>query len=240
MVAEQQHKVTLDTGKGPLKLHVCKDGSIENDEWVKIYDVSFPPEQRQDLAQLKQQLEDGSMELDETRDQDNNILCMTVTEVFQPRSKAPWAFLLACYTAVIPEMRGLGIGSVHRRRLDELLKVEYPTFMGIFSEIESTREAGIDPQLMQTRVRRKSFFMKLGLLPVDIDYRFPSYTPGGSPLHGELLFVPFAASADSMLDRKTLSVVLTRIYTEGYGVSPNDPFIAAVLSSLPPQIKVGQ
>lgn len=221
---------TVQTPFGPKVLDVCRDGTSDNDDWIRVYDVSFPESQRQDINDLKRQLLDGSMELDETRDQDGDILCMTITEVFRKRtdgSSPP--FLLACYTAVAPEFRGLGIGSIHRRKLGDLLKSEYPEYLGIFSEIESTREKGIDEESMRTRIRRKAFFMRLELLPIDIDYLFPNYLPGGPPLHGELLWVPFGSAS---LAPSVLSSVLTRIYVEGYGLKPEDPLIASALSQV--------
>jgi len=222
---------TVDTPFGPKTLEVCKDGSTDNDDWIGVYEASFPESQRQDISDLKRQLSDGSMELDETRDQDDDILCMTITEVFrrtQPLKDTQ--FLLACYTAVVPQYRGLGIGSIHRRKLGALLNWEYPDYLGIFSEIESTREEGVAPEAMKIRVRRKAFFMRLGLIPIDIDYLFPNYVAGGEPLHGELLWVPF--QGEQVLP-STLNSVLLRIYTEGYGLRPDDPLITRMLSSLP-------
>jgi len=222
---------TVDTPFGPKVLEVCKDGSTENNDWISVYEVSFPESQRQGINDLRRQLSDGSMELDETRDQDGDILCMTITEVFRRKQSAKNAqFLLACYTAVVPEYRGLGIGSIHRRKLGALLKSEYPDYLGIFSEIESTREEGVAPQAMKIRVRRKAFFMRLGLIPIDIDYLFPNYVSDGEPLHGELLWVPF--QSEQVLP-SALRTVLLRIYTEGYGLRPDDPLIARMLGSLP-------
>jgi hypothetical protein len=211
---------TIQTPFGPRTLHVCKDG--EGSAWVEVYESSFPVAQRQSVAQLRDLIRSGTMELDETRDQDEQIVCITLTEVFDHQ---PPEFLLACYTATPPQLRSLGIGSIHRRRLVELLRAEYPRHLGLFSEIESTREAGLEPSVLQTRLRRLAFFERLGVERLPIDYRFPSFE-GGAPLQGELLWVPFGAPT---LDRVTLRNVLIRIYTEGYGLDPSDPFIGDAL-----------
>jgi len=218
----------IETRFGRKSLHVCKDGSAENTEWISIYEEAFPPDQRQDLDDLKQQLQVGSMELDETRDSDNNILCMTITEVFRQPPSLP-TFLLACYTAVVPDMRGCGIGSIHRSRLDGLLASEYPDYIGIVSEIESTFESGLSAEALKIRVRRKAFFMKLGLQPLALDYYFPSYAKGAKPLPGELLWVPFN---DTNMTSAMLAGVVTRIYTEGYRLNEGDPLIGKVLDSI--------
>ena len=210
---------TITTPGGPKALHVCKDGDGANDAWVQVYEAAFPDGQRQSISQLRDQIRLGRMELDETRDQDDQIACMTLTEVF--REPEP-AFLLACYTATPAPLRSLGIGSIHRRRLVELLQKEYPDFLGLFSEIESTREAGLDPETLRTRRRRLAFFLRLGVQRLPITYRFPSFHPGAKPLEGELLWVPFSTT---VLDAPALRVVLTRIYVEGYGLDPADPFI---------------
>lgn len=221
-------KATIQTPLGSKTLHVCKDGDGNNPEWLHIYEVSFPEGQRQSLDQIRAMLGAGTMELDETRDQEEHVMCLTLTEVFRDKrgEKAP-RFLLACYTATLPAMRSLGIGSIHRRRLVELLQGEYPDYLGIIGEIESTKEPGLPPDVLTLRKRRLAFFLRLGSQPLPVDYRFPSFVSGEKPLMGELLFTPFAAPA---LDRPTLSDILRRIYVEGYGLEPDDPFIDEVLA----------
>jgi hypothetical protein len=216
---------TIQTPLGPKTLHVCKDSDGESDAWVNVYECSFPQGQRQSVQQLRQLIKAGTMELDETRDQSEQINCMTLTEVF---GQAPPKFLLACYTATPPSLRSLGIGSVHRRRLVELLKAEYPDYLGLFSEIESTKEPGLDEQTLHTRKRRLAFFLRLGVERLPIDYRFPSFDGGGAPLQGELLWVPFG---EPVLQEGTLRQVLRRIYVEGYGLEQSDPFIQDALEA---------
>ncbi len=213
------------TEAGPLNLHVCRDGDGHDDGWVELYTEAFPPDQRQDLDDLRAQLLVGSMELDETRDDTGRLVCMSVTEVFTGTGPD---FLLACYTATRPDLRSQGIGSVHRRKLAELLQGEYPRALGLFSEIESTREPGLDAATRTLRERRLAFFLRLGVQRIDLDYLFPSFTPGTAPLHGELLWLPFGSAA---LDRDLLRSVLTRIYTEGYGVPTGDPFLTRALAT---------
>ncbi len=220
---------TLETPKGTIKLHVCKDGTFENTEWIELYEEAFPPSQRQNLEDVRKQLQEGAMELDETRDSKEDILCMTLTEVFGGDDSTEPNLLLACYTAVSHQMRGLGIGSIHRRKLGELLSSEYPDYLGIFSEIESTKEQGIDAKDMLVRTKRKAFFMRLGLLPVEIDYLFPSYVKGEPPLEGELLWVPFGPPE---LQVTALEKVLRRIYVEGYKLDESDPLIERVLKTI--------
>ena len=227
--------LTIRTSDGELAFHECKDGDPESSAWVPIYEEAFPPGQRQDVADVRARLRDGSMELDEARDDRDDVLCMTLTEVFGPRAgpeaelqpNGP-AFLLACYTATRPELRSLGIGSAHRRRLVELLRGEYPEYLGFFSEIESTREPGLAPEVREIRLRRRAFFLRLGVEPIAIDYRFPSFDRQAPALQGELLWIPFGAGG---LDAATLANVLTRIYVEGYGLAPSDPFIATALAA---------
>lgn len=225
----------VNTPQGQKVLHVCKDGTPEDNEWVAIYEEAFPTDQRQPLAQVKAALKTGDMELDVTHDADDNILCMTITEVFRdkPRSRGP-RFLLACYTAVVKAFRGCGIGSVHRRKMEQLLQTEYPTFLGLFSEIESTKEEGVSPEAMLVRTRRKSFFMKLGLQPLDIDYWFPNYEEGKPPVAGELLWYPFPGQS---LDTSTLAATVQRIYIEGYGLEPDDPQLKRVLKQFGSQVR---
>jgi hypothetical protein len=209
----------VDTPLGKKSLHVCKDGDGENDTWVTVYEEAFPRSQRQDVAALRSLIRSGRMELDETRDQHDEIVSLTLTEVF---SDSDPGFLLACYTATPPSLRSLGIGSIHRRRLVELLQQEYPRFLGLFSEIESTRESGLDESTRRTRERRLTFFLRLGVRRIPIDYRFPSFEPDHAPLEGELLWVPFGSEE---LAPNTLREILVRIYVDGYGLEKTDPFI---------------
>lgn len=218
---------TIETARGPITLHVCRDGDPENTDWVGIYNESFPPDQRQPLDEIQRDLTSGAMELDETRDENGRILCMTLSEIFRPKSQHV-SFVLACYTAVWPDMRGLGIGSVHRRKLEQLLRTEYGDFLGMFTEIESTTQHTDDATLRETRIRRKNFFLKLGLLPLNVPYLFPSYD-GSPPLEGELLWYPFA---DAQLAPSVLERVIYRIYTEGYGLDGDSKFVKDRLAAL--------
>jgi hypothetical protein len=217
-------KYRIKLPDGPTVLNVCKDGDGNGADWADIYEQSFPSGQRQAIPQIRELLRSGAMELDETRDETGRGLCMTLTEVFG--SPTP-EFLLACYTATRPELRSLGIGSLHRTRLLDLLKTEYPTCLGFFSEIESTHEPGLSPEALALRRRRLTFFLRLGVERIPIDYQFPSYHPGEEPLRGKLLWIPFG---NQSLDRPTLVEVLKRIYIEGYGLSPGDPFIPYALT----------
>lgn len=216
---------TIQAPSGPLSLHICKDGDGSNPGWVRLYEASFPAGQRQSVDQVREAIRAGSMELDETRDQDDRVVCMTLTEVFAGDGPD---FLLACYTATDPGLRSLGIGSIHRTRLVELLRGEYPGSLGLFSEIESTREPGLDPHTLETRRRRLAFFLRLGVQKLPIDYLFPSYEPGSGPLMGELLWVPFGGPTPGP---GVLREVLTRIYVEGYGLDPADPFIGEAIAT---------
>src|SRR5947209_20036668 len=178
----------IATPSGPKTLHVCRDRDAEGRGWVDAYEASFPAGERQGVEEIRALVEAGAMELDETRDQDEQIACMTVTEVFD---RVGPKFLLACYTATPPPLRSLGIGSLHRRRLVELLRAEHPDHLGLFSEIESTREPGLDAQTLLTRQRRLAFFLRLGVQRLPIDYRFPSYHPDAPSHRGELPRLPF-------------------------------------------------
>jgi GNAT superfamily N-acetyltransferase len=223
----QTTTATLETPNGPVTLHVCKDGTPENNEWVGIYNASFPPDQRQPLEELDAQLKTGAMELDETRDETGRILCMTLSEIFPPKEKHV-SFVLACYTAVMPDWRGMGIGTVHRKKLEQLLQNEYGSYLGMFTEIESTLQHTDDVELKTTRVRRKNFFLKLGLKPLNVPYRFPSYD-GSEPLEGELLWFPFAGDS---LNAEVLERVVFRIYTEGYGLHEGSDFVQTQMKAI--------
>ncbi len=221
--------MTVETPHGKLDLHVCKDGDTTNDDWIGIYNESFPDDWKEDISEIKMCIDSGSMELDETRDQAGRILCMTITEVFRPHHKNV-PFLLACYTAVSAGYRGMGIGTVHRNALTELLKDEYKNYFGNFTEIVSTKAKGFDDAEMETRHKRKRFFLKLGLQPISIDYRFPSTTNSEESLEGELLWLPFGDQKE--LPDDVLADVLQRIYTEGYGLRADDPFVASMLGQV--------
>lgn len=224
--------VKIQTPTGELSLHVLKERNEDNHDWIDIYTESFPPDQRQPIDDMRAQLKSGRMELDETRDANDKILCMTVSEIFHPGEGAP-PFILACYTAVTPSMRSLGIGTVHRKRVEQLLQSEYGGYLGMIAEIESTKQKTDDPELAQTRIRRKNFFMRLGLIPLDVPYRFPSYD-GSEPLEGELLWYPFAGQE---ITHEEVVPIVRRIYTEGYGLNEKDAFVNDELSGIKDALK---
>lgn len=210
---------TIETPDGPRTLHVCRDGDASGSAWIDVYEEAFPAGQRQSVDELREMVRQGSMELDETRDETGRIVCLTLTEVF--RAADP-EFLLACYTATPPSLRSLGIGTLHRRRLVDLLRSEYPDHLGLFSEIESTTEPGLDPATRALRRRRLAFFQRMGVRRLTLQYLFPSFHPDEPPLQGELLWVPFGREE---IEPATLRAVLRRVYVEGYSLDPSDPFI---------------
>src|SRR5271170_5194276 len=119
---------------------LCQPSTGQEDDWKNLYESSFPQDERMAVAELRRLLSNGSMMLHKTVNKTGELLCFSLTFPV-PNSD----FVLLSYIATDPTKRSGGFGSKHMKRLIEILKAQYPNHLGLFLEIESTREPGLDP-----------------------------------------------------------------------------------------------
>jgi GNAT superfamily N-acetyltransferase len=199
---------------------LCQVSMGQEDDWKSLYEIAFPDDERMPVQEIRQLLSIGKMQMHKTLNKNNELLGFSL--LFLPGSD----FVLLSYIATDPTKRSGGVGSKHLKRLIDMLKQQFPSHLGLFLEIESTKEAGLDAATMQLRQRRLAFYQRLGAKRLCKNYIMPTLMPGGKERPGELLWIEFG----SPVDDNGVEHVIRDIYSLAYNLPLTDPSVQQVLS----------
>jgi hypothetical protein len=141
-----------------------------------------------------------------------------------------WSFLR--YFAIAGERRGQGLGRQFWQLLHQSLREKaWPTC--IIFEVEDPLEAAGDEAERVIRERRISFWAACGgrLVPAS-EYVLPDYAASGTT-EPVLLMAAAPAAAPAVQGDRLRKLVLA-IYTDRYGMAPDDPIVSRALASIAP------
>ena len=201
---------------------VCQPSSGQEDDWKSLYESAFAQDERMPVPEIRQLFAKGSMQLHKTTNKAGELLCFSLT--FFP----PSDFMLLSYIATDSTKRSGGYGSKHMKRLIELTKAQHPNHLGLFLEIQSTKEAGLNAETQKARNRRLDFYHRLGAKRLCKTYLEPNLgSPGGAPRHAELLWIEFG---NRTVDDTVLPRVIQEIYQHAYNLPASDPLAQQVLA----------
>ncbi len=202
-------------------INLCIQSNGSEDDWKNLYEASFPLDERMSPTDVRTLLASGTMLLHKTTDGQGALLCFSLVTVLSNN-------VLLAYIATDQTKRSSGVGSKHMKALIDLLKKLYPAYIGLFLEIESTKEKNLSVDEDKARKRRLAFYQRLHCKRMlHKEYLLPSYAPGTPARQGELLWSEFAGPVDN---DATLKAVISEIYTKAYGLSPTDPTMVKVIS----------
>ncbi|HEY2575843.1 MAG TPA: GNAT family N-acetyltransferase [Streptosporangiaceae bacterium] len=139
-----------------------------------------------------------------------------------------WSFLR--YFAIAGERRSQGLGRQFWQLLHQSLRKEaWPT--RIVFEVESPSEAAIDQAERVIRQRRIRFWTTCGarLLPAS-GYILPDYTASGTT--EPMLLMAATPAAAPPVQGLPLRDLVQAIYTDRYGLPPDDPLVSGALASI--------
>ena len=147
------------------------------DDVVKLYEKSFPKEERQPTAEVKELIESGRIVLHTTRDAGGELQAFSFTSM---HDETAFKFANLDFIATEPGLHSKGIGSLHAKRLNELVKSERPELVGMTLEMEAVAEKGLDPDVFALRQRRATFYDRLDAPNTNVNYKIldfedPSY-----------------------------------------------------------------
>ena len=201
---------------------LCQPSNGQESDWSKLYETAFPQDERMPLADVQAMISNNTMLLHRTTNAAGELLCFSLVT---PMSN----FTLLAYIATDQTKRSSGVGSKHMKELIQVLKASYhQTQIGLFLEIESTKEANLSVDETTMRKRRLAFYQRLHCKRLcGKDYFLPSYAAGVAHRHGELLWYEFGAAVDK---DSTVAQVIAEIYTRGYGISSSHATYVQVLS----------
>lgn len=195
----------------------CRKSSFTDTDWEKIYEVAFRPDQRTPLSQLHDGLKTGQLLLHRSSSGEG-LLCFSVTNIL------PTVALLA-YLATDPNKRSSGIGSKHMKALIAEIRQDHPHLLGMFAEIESTREKGITEEERKHRKRRLAFYHRLGFKRYNAKYTIPSYDPGIPDEEGDLIWLDFHTGT---LTCDAVAGIVKEIYVKAYLLHETDTRVVNV------------
>lgn len=201
---------------------LCQPSNGQESDWSKLYEAAFPQDERMPLADVQAMISNNTMLLHRTTNAAGELLCFSLVT---PMSN----FTLLAYIATDQTKRSSGVGSKHMKELIQVLKASYhQTQIGLFLEIESTKEANLSVDETATRKRRLAFYQRLHCKRLcGKEYFLPSYAAGVAHRAGELLWYEFGAAVDK---DSTVAQVIAEIYTRGYGISASHATYVHVLS----------
>ncbi|HEY9871445.1 MAG TPA: hypothetical protein V6D08_19970, partial [Candidatus Obscuribacterales bacterium] len=200
---------------------LCQPSTGQEDDWKNLYESSFPTDERMPVEEIRQLLSKGKMLLHKTLNKQGELLCFSL--VFPVTD-----FVLLSYIATDPTKRSGGYGSKHMKQLLLLLKAQYPNHLGMFLEIESTREKGLDAEVQKLRNRRLDFYQRLGAKRLLKNYFCPNLgQPGGAARAGELLWFEFGTP---VIDDAVLARVIKEIYEQAYLLPCSNALVQQVLA----------
>lgn len=148
-----------------------------SDDVVKLYEKSFPKEERQPTEDVKELIANGRIVLHTTRDAKGDLHAFSFTSL---HDETAFKFANLDFIATEPGLQSKGIGSLHAKRLNELVKTERPELLGMTLEMEAVAEKGLDPEVLALRQRRATFYDRLDAPNTNVTYRIldfedPSY-----------------------------------------------------------------
>lgn len=204
-------------------LRLCEPATVFDDAWRKLYQAAFPEAEREPECKLNDLISSGKLLYHRTTRESGELLCFSLVSLTSD-------FALLAFIATDTTQRSSGVGSKHMKRLLELLKEKYPTYLGLFLEIEATGpRKQLTEEEKKTRRRRFDFYKRLGAKRVCrcVRYAIPSRGTPRQELDMDLLYFNFK---DAPLDVATKSRVVSDIYQSLYGLGPDDALLKKVLN----------
>lgn len=174
---------SLSLGEKPRPLQASEamlktvEEKLVSDDVVLLYEKSFPLEERQPVAEIKELVDKGRIVVHTTRDGENNLKGFSFTSM---HDETTTKFANLDFIATQEEARSQGLGSLHFSRLRELIGKEHPELSAMTLEMEHPKEAGINDSVRALREYRSKFYDRLDTPDTNIkftilDFEDPSY-----------------------------------------------------------------
>jgi ribosomal protein S18 acetylase RimI-like enzyme len=195
------------------------------DRLAGIYEVSFPPSERENTADLVASIAAGERLLYVAR-RDAELIGFAVVFSLDDLSVA-----LLEYLAVDPQERNAGVGGALLTHLRTNLGSDSGA-LGMVLEVEPAEE--VDREESTLRKRRIGFYLRHGASVVECAprYRTPNLERRGETVPFTLLWVPLSTEAPQKLAGTHLRRCVEAILTESYELSRDDPLVREVVDDL--------
>ncbi|HEY9713575.1 MAG TPA: hypothetical protein V6C72_08890 [Chroococcales cyanobacterium] len=200
--------------------NVCQISNGHEDDWKILYESAFPLDERTPVDDLRKFFTAGNCLLHKTTNKAGELQCFSVVHLMSN-------FILLAYIATDTTKRSTGVGSKHMKQLIENLKKSHAGHIGLFLEIESTKEPGLDDETLKARTRRLAFYQRLGAKRLQKKYQMPVCSGNGAARQGELLWLEFDSQC---VTEEAMPKVITELYEKAYGLKSDDSVVTQVVS----------
>ncbi|MBC7996673.1 MAG: hypothetical protein IAF58_01950 [Leptolyngbya sp.] len=167
----------------------AKEGEVKPDV-VRLYEKSFPKEERQPTEEVAALVKDGRIMVHTTRAEDGKLEAFSFVS---HHDEGATKFAGLDFVATEEASRSSGVGSLHLKRLNESIKTDHPDYVAMTLEMEHPMEAGLAADELATRLRRAKFYDRLDAPNTNIKYNIidfedPSYR--GMAQHRAFVYKP--------------------------------------------------
>ncbi len=203
------------------ELLLCQPGIGLEDDWVPVFENSFPAEEKVPVERLRSDFARGIRHMYRTLNVGGELLCFSITRVFNQ-------FTWLSYLATNPARRSTGIGSLHLKKLIEVAGGNYSSDF-LFFDMESPTVRGLDRAMVRMRERRLRFYLKLGasVLPGRLRYVMPNFIAGQPPIPARLAWFELKGRSATSADFQN---VITQVYQNIYGLASDDRLLQRMLA----------
>lgn len=205
-------------------LRLCESAAVLDAAWRELYESAFPAGHKEPEAKLAELIAAGRMLYHQTLDSSGHLLCFSLVSIYSD-------FLFLAYLATSTTQRSAGVGSKHMKKLNELLKEQYPNYIGLVLEIEATSPQNVllADEEKKIRSRRFQFYKRLGAKRAcrTIHFLIPPRTADGAEVELDLLYFNFKTLPP---DLAIVRRVITEIYQRSYCLSVDDALVKKVLA----------
>lgn len=137
------------------------------DDVVRLYEKSFPKEERQPIEDVKELVAAGRILVHTTRDGTGKLHSFSFTSL---HDETAMKFANLDFIATETGDQSRGLGSLHALRLNKLIKDEHPELVATTLEMEHPMEAGISAEQKAIRMRRARYYDRLDAPDTNVDY----------------------------------------------------------------------
>jgi hypothetical protein len=189
-------------------------------DWVRLYEESFPAEERASVETLRQDIVSGKRQLHRTVDETGKLLCFSL--IYTAFDDFVWL----SYIATTCDTRSKGVGSQHLLALLRKIESEFKGRAALVLEIESPEVQGLDPEATSVRRRRLDFYVRHSAkrMPDGKRYVMPSFVAGTPALPAELLWLELTGASKQV----NLAEMIPQIYSKIYGLGHNHPLVVEI------------
>lgn len=148
-----------------------------SDDVAKLYEKSFPKEERQPTEEVMELVSSGRILVHTTRDEGGQLQAFSFTSL---HDETAFKFANLDFIATEPGIHSKGLGSLHAKRLNDIVRTDRPELTGMTLEMEAVAEKGLNPEVFALRQRRATFYDRLDAPNTNVKYKIldfedPSY-----------------------------------------------------------------